>query len=189
MSRLARALVLLPGLLAAAPAVADPAAWAALRKPSSVAVMRHAYAPGVGDPAEFRLGDCTTQRDLDERGRAQARAIGEAFQAAGVTVDRVLTSRWCRSRHTAEELGLGPVEEHAVLDSFFADRSTATAQTEALRRLLADADPAERLLLVTHQVNITALTGRGTRSGEVVVIRVGRDGAVTTLGSIAIPVP
>lgn len=194
-ARLSRLLVLLTALLAAAtpaaatPEAATPEAWEALRQPGAVAVMRHALAPGFGDPPGFTLGDCSTQRDLDRRGRAQSRAVGDAFRAAGVEVDRILTSRWCRCRHTAEETGLGPVEEFAALDSFFADRSTADAQTAAVRRRLAGADPAKKLLLVTHQVNISALTGRSTRSGEVLVIRVGPDGGVETLGSIAIPVP
>ncbi|GHD42412.1 hypothetical protein GCM10017083_07420 [Thalassobaculum fulvum] len=188
-ARLSRLLILLSALLTATPATASPEAWAALRQPGTVAVMRHALAPGFGDPAGFTLGDCATQRDLDARGRAQARAVGDAFRAAGIEVDRILTSRWCRCRHTAEETALAPVEEFAALDSFFADRSTADAQTEAVRRRLAGADPAEKLLLVTHQVNIAALTGRSTRSGEVLVIRVAQDGGVQTLGSIAIPVP
>lgn len=183
---------LLAVLLLLAPAFAATAeddAWEALRQPGTVAIMRHAYAPGLGDPPGFSLGDCSTQRDLDARGRAQARAVGEAFRAAGVTVDRVLTSRWCRARHTAEEMDLAPVEEFAALDSFFDNRSAADRQTEAVRRRLSAAAPDDRLLLVTHQVNITALTGRPTRSGEVVVLRVGDDGAVSTLGSIAVPVP
>lgn len=171
------------------PVAADEDAWAALREPGTVAVMRHAYAPGVGDPPGFVLGDCSTQRDLDARGRAQARAVGEAFRSAGIRIDRILTSRWCRARHTAEETALGPIEEFAALDSFFGDRSTADAQTTEIRQRLAAADPAERLLLVTHQVNITALTGRSTRSGEILVLRVAPDGAVTTFGSIAVPVP
>lgn len=186
---LPRLLATLAVLLAAFPAAASPEVWEALRQPGTVAVMRHALAPGYGDPPGFTLGDCSTQRDLDARGRAQARAVGEAFREAGVDVARILSSRWCRCRHTAEETGLATVEDFAALDSFFADRSTAGEQTEAVRRRLARADPEEKLLLVTHQVNISALTGRGTRSGEVVVIRVGPDGSVATVGSVAIPVP
>lgn len=186
---LPRLLATLAVLLAGFPAAASPEAWAALRQPGTVAVMRHGLAPGYGDPPGFTLGDCATQRDLDARGRAQARAVGAAFREAGVAVDRILSSRWCRCRHTAEETALAPVEACAALDSFFADRGTAGEQTEAVRRRLAGADPAEKLLLVTHQVNISALTGRSARSGEIVVIRVGPDGSVGTLGSIAIPVP
>lgn len=160
--------------------------WEALKRPGAVAIMRHAIAPGTGDPAEFRLGDCSTQRNLDERGREQARAIGAAIRAAGVEVDRVLTSQWCRSRETAELLGLGPVEEMPALNSFFEDRSTREAQTRALRAHLAGLRNDERVVLVTHQVNITALTGRGVSSGEVFVLDVKPDGAVEVIDEILI---
>ncbi|MGC9417998.1 MAG: histidine phosphatase family protein [Rhodovulum sp.] len=157
--------------------------WAALETPGAVAIMRHALAPGTGDPAAFRLGDCATQRNLDDRGRAQARAIGDAFRARGIAFDRVLTSQWCRTRETAELLDLGPVSEAPALNSFFRDFSTRAAQTRAARALIEAAEG--RLMLVTHQVNISALTGRGTRSGEVLVIRPTGDG-VEVLGSILI---
>jgi len=145
--------------------------------------MRHALAPGTGDPADLRLGDCTTQRNLDDRGRAQARAIGDAFRARGIVFDTVLTSQWCRTRETAELLDLGPVVEAAALNSFFRDGSTRAAQTEATRALIAATDG--RSLLVTHQVNISALTGESTRSGEVLVVRLTEAGA-DLLGRIRI---
>lgn len=161
------------GLLAlAAPARAD--GWAALDIPGAVAIMRHALAPGTGDPKDFRLGDCTTQRNLDARGQSQARAIGEAMRDRGITFDAVLSSEWCRTMETAELLALGPVRAEPALNSFFQDRSTRDAQTEAVRDILAQSD--ERLMLVTHFVNIAALTGESTSSGEVLVIRAGTDG-------------
>jgi phosphohistidine phosphatase SixA len=148
--------------------------------------MRHSLAPGTGDPANFTLGDCATQRNLDERGREQARRIGDAFRANGIAVDRVLSSEWCRARETAELLDLGPVEPLPALNSFFADRTTREAQTAALRTFLADAADA-RLVLVTHQVNVTALTGRPTRAGEMIVLTVAPDGNVTVLGETLVP--
>ena len=160
------------------------AQWEALKRPGAVAIMRHAIAPGTGDPETFRLGDCSTQRNLDGRGRAQARAIGAAIRAAGVEVDRVLTSQWCRSRETAELLGLGPVQEMPALNSFFEDRSTRDRQTRALRDWLAALPEDERVILVTHQVNITALTGRGVASGEVFVLDVGPGGSVEVADEI-----
>ena len=93
--------------------------WDALTEPGAFAIMRHALAPGTGDPADFRLDDCTTQRNLDARGREQARAIGAAFRDRGITFDVVLTSQWCRTRETAELLGLGEVVEAPALNSFF----------------------------------------------------------------------
>jgi phosphohistidine phosphatase SixA len=135
-------------------------------------ILRHARAPGTGDPPGFRLGDCATQRNLDDRGRAQARRLGEALRGTGAAFDTVLTSQWCRCRDTADLLGLGPVTAEPALNSFFAGRGDRTAQTAALRDLLRrSAD--RRLVLVTHQVNITALTGSGVASGEAFAIRMG----------------
>ncbi|GAB4374615.1 MAG: hypothetical protein Kow00114_37320 [Kiloniellaceae bacterium] len=153
-----------------------------LAEPRTHAILRHAIAPGTGDPPGFTLGDCATQRNLDERGRAQARAIGAAFRDAGVKVDRVLTSQWCRSAETAALLGLGAVSEEPALNSFFADRSSEPEQTAAIRRLLAALPAEETAVLVSHQVNITALTGIYPRSGEVVILRVTPDGAVEAVG-------
>ncbi len=155
--------------------------WDALNRPGAIAIMRHALAPGTGDPPYFRLGDCSTQRNLDARGRAQASAIGAALQERGVAFDAVLTSQWCRARETAELLDLGPVAEAEALNSFFRNRARRAAQTRATLDLLSQRN--DRLLLVSHQVNISALTGRAARSGEIIVFRI-KDGDVEVLGSI-----
>ncbi|MFX4220933.1 MAG: histidine phosphatase family protein [Thalassobaculum sp.] len=84
---------------------ASPEGWEAMARPGAIAVMRHAYAPGYSDPSNFRLDDCSTQRNLNDAGRDQARRIGAAFRDNGIEVDRVLTSQWCRSAETAELLG------------------------------------------------------------------------------------
>jgi phosphohistidine phosphatase SixA len=156
-------LALVPSL-----ALADP--WGAFREPGVVALMRHATAPGGGDPRGFRLEDCATQRNLSEAGRAEARAIGARFREAGIAFDAVYTSQWCRTRDTAMELGLGAPIDAPHLNSFFADRSTGPAQTAETLAFIA-ANPGKRLLLVTHQVNITALTSITPRSGEIVLTR------------------
>ncbi len=184
--RLLPAVVLLAILVpASAPAAADTR-LARLSQPGVVAIMRHALAPGIGDSASFALDDCATQRNLDARGRAQAREIGAAARAAGVTADRVLTSQWCRCRDTARLLDLGPVEDLPALNSFFRDRSRAAAQTAELRKFLLSLPPEETVILVTHYVNIAALTGRGAASGEVVLLEIGRDGAVSAVDGILI---
>ena len=189
-------LTALAALLTAALALPAPAsgqdaseAWAALQQPGTVAIMRHALAPGGGDPANFALGDCSTQRNLNDAGREQARRIGQAFRDQSIAVDRVLTSQWCRCRDTAELLDLAPVEDFPALNSFFEDRSTRDQQTAAVRDFLADAPDGEKLILVTHQVNITALTDVFPSSGEVIVIEVGDDGAVDVRGSFLIRAP
>ena len=148
--------------------------------------MRHAHAPGTGDSARFRLDDCTTQRNLDVRGREQAREIGAAIRAAGVTVDRVLTSQWCRCRDTARLLDLGPVEELPALNSFFRNPARADRQTAELRQFLLGLPPGEIVILVTHYVNIRAFTGRGAASGEVFLLKIGRDRTISVVEEILI---
>lgn len=177
-------LFLAAGLLTPAFANERGAGWERLAVPKTVAIMRHAIAPGIGDPEDFQIGDCKTQRNLNDNGRLQARHIGETIRAAGVTVDRILSSQWCRCLETARLLDLGPVEELASLNSFFADRSTEAAQTEALRAFLRRVTDGETVILVTHQVNITALTGLYTASGEAILLRVEPDGALTVTGRI-----
>ena len=172
-------------LLTPAPATADPR-FARLSEPGVVAVMRHAHAPGSGDSAELALDDCATQRNLDARGRAQAREIGEAIRSAGVSVDRVLTSQWCRCRDTARLLDVGPVEDLPALNSFFRHPDRADQQTADLRQFLVGRPPGETLVLVTHYVNIRALTGRGVASGEVLLLETGRDGATSVVDEILI---
>ena len=164
---------------------ADEAAWTALRMPGTHAVMRHARAPGTGDPPGFRLGDCTTQRNLDEEGRQQARRIGDAFRANGIAADVVLTSAWCRAAETAELLDLAPVTIEPALNSFFSARDEEERQTKSLVERLASLGQ-RKAVLVTHQANITALTGVFPSSGEIVVVSVTPDGSVAVKGRIAI---
>ena len=119
----------------------------------------------------MRLGDCTTQRNLSDAGRAEARAIGARFRAAGIGFDHILTSEWCRTSQTADLLDLGPVTPFPPANSFFADRSQADRQTAEVLAHLAALPDGDRVLIVTHQVNITALTGIVPRSGEIVITR------------------
>ncbi|MCU0900434.1 MAG: histidine phosphatase family protein [Cypionkella sp.] len=159
-------------LMLAAPLRADP--LVAAGQPGAVLLMRHAIAPGGGDPEGFVLGDCGTQRNLSDEGRAQARAIGAQLRAAGLRFDAVLTSEWCRTTETAVLLDLGPVTPFAPVNSFFDNRQDGPRQTAETLAYLATLPPDARVLIVTHQVNITALTGVTPRSGETVVTR--RDG-------------
>ncbi len=180
------ALVVLAGLKGVAHAQDG---WAALAAPGAHAIMRHAIAPGTGDPDGFRLGDCATQRNLDEAGRRQAVAIGEAVDAAGVRVTRVLTSQWCRTAETARLLEVAPVTEEPSLNSFFGDRTDEPAQMARLRQVLAAVGEDEKLVLITHQVNITALTGVNPASGEAIVFTIGAEGAPRIVARIRIDAP
>ena len=167
------------------PTVADMR-FARLSEPGIVAVMRHAHAPGTGDPASFTLDDCATQRNLGARGRQQAREIGAAIRAAGAIVDRVLTSQWCRCRDTARLLDLGPVEDLPALNSFFRNPARADRQTADLRQFLSGLPPGAAVILVTHYVNIKSLTGRGVASGEVLLLEIGRAGTISVVDEILI---
>jgi phosphohistidine phosphatase SixA len=158
--------------------------WDAARAEGAILLMRHATAPGTGDPPNFVLADCTTQRNLSEAGRAQARETGNAIREAGVEISLVLTSQWCRCRDTARLLDLGPVQDWPSLNSFFEDRSTAERQSAETLAQLASLPQGARPILVTHQVNITALTGIVPGSGEIIVAEL-RDGALAVTGRIA----
>ncbi len=166
----------------AGPGLATPDLWQALRGGAAVALMRHAEAPGTGDPAGFRLDDCASQRNLSAAGRDQAARLGERFRSNGIAAAEIRSSAWCRCRDTASGLGLGPVQTDGALNSFFGASGQAETATAALRRLIAALPAGKPAVLVTHQVNITALTGIYPRSGEVIVLR--RDD-LSVLGRIA----
>lgn len=163
------------GLLFAAavrtPALADDAALLrSVAAEGHIVIMRHALAPGTGDPDDFVLRDCSTQRNLSEEGRAQAERIGARLRSAGLEAARVLSSQWCRCLDTAQLLSLGPLEELEPLNSFFRERERQPAATQALKDWLAAQPSGEPLVLVTHQVNVTALTGIFPQSGEMIIL-------------------
>lgn len=142
-------------------------------EPGHVLLLRHANAPGVGDPAGMKLSDCSTQRNLDEVGQQQARELGQRLRAAGVTNARVYTSELCRCRDTARLLNIGSVEAIPALNSTLgrSEQERAT-QMKALRafmeQLPRDGGP---VVLVTHQVIVTALTDNFPASGGGVILR------------------
>ena len=155
--------------------VAD--AWLALKSGDAVVLMRHALAPGIGDPPDFNLEDCSTQRNLSEAGRMQAKAIGDVIRANGVIEAMILSSEWCRCMETARLLNLGTPEPAAMLNSFFQDRQSEQAQTLALSESLKKwlHSSGEVRVLVTHQVNISALTGQFASSGEMLIVTMEND--------------
>ena len=180
-----RVLALLPVLLGLPEAaLANDALWDLLKSGGQVAVIRHASTvPGFGDPPGFRVEDCSTQRNLSTAGREEARRIGAAFLDRGVPVERVLSSRWCRCLDTAR-LAFGTAEPWAPLDSFFDDRSREPEQTRRVRQLMEDRPLSGNLILVTHQVNITALTGIFPGQGEMVILTPLGDGKFRVAGRL-----
>lgn len=165
--------VLVLGLisLAAGAAHADESeAWEALRDGRAVLMLRHALAPGTGDPANFDVDDCSTQRNLNDTGREQARAWKPFLAEHGIDKARVFSSQWCRCLDTAHGMDVGPVEEMLSLNSFFRNRGKADMQTEQTVAIVNNMEPSPPVVLVSHQVNITALTGIYPSSNEGVVI-------------------
>lgn len=144
--------------------------WAAV-KPGTVVLFRHALAPGGGDPAGFALNDCSTQRNLSEEGRAQAQRIGQAFKTRRIEVGAVWSSQWCRTRDTADLAFPGQRVDQPAFNSFFGQPDAAPEQTRAAQQLLSSWRGTGVLVVVTHQVNITALTGIVPSSGEGVVVK------------------
>lgn len=169
-----RSLLLAAAFLPAAVRAGDPAAaaWNALKAGGIAILLRHAQTvAGLGDPPGFRIGECSTQRNLSDEGRRQAERIGSALAAGGVRVDAVLSSRWCRCLDTARlAFPTQAVEPFPPLDSFFSDRSREAEQTRATRARIAAVRAPANVAFVTHHVNILALTGQGAGAGEAVLV-------------------
>ena len=170
-----RVLMVVALALFSAPVLADEAAaWAALRAGGHVALIRHASTQaGLGDPPGYRLDDCSTQRNLSAQGREESRRLGERFRREGVAVEKVFTSPWCRCRDTAVE-AFGKAEDWEALSSFFDDRGREPDLTGRVKNRIGTYStrrPRGTVVMVTHNVNIAALTQLSVGTGEVVVVR------------------
>lgn len=165
----------------------DAGVFVELTKPGRVLMLRHAHAPGFGDPPGFKLGDCATQRNLDGAGREQARLLGERLRAAGIRTAKVYSSQWCRCLETARLLDLGDVEPLPALNSFFgrpdARLRTLAAVGKFLSRLPRDGGP---VVLVTHQVTISGISDRGVGSGGGYVLRLDGTGKPPVVGALSV---
>ena len=175
-------------LIAAPVAVADDPreAWAALVDGSHVALIRHGNAPpGYGDPPGFKIDDCATQRNLDDRGRAQARALGEAFRQHGVRVDKILSSPWCRCLETARLTALGPVDKTWAVAA--SDKSPE--RLAALKQIVSSWRGPGTLVVVTHALTVQALVGIMPGQAETVVLKpkLGTEQGVDVVGRIPLP--
>ena len=150
-----------------------------------VLLLRHALAPGSGDPANFKLNDCSTQRNLSEQGRADAKDIGIWLKSKQVKIHRVESSRWCRAEETAKLMAIGNVRINKNLDSLFrAADPVKHPQTAAIRKQIVNhRNQAGLLVMVGHFVNIGALIGSGVDSGEGVLVRAHVRGEIKIVGS------
>ena len=135
----------------------------------NILFVRHALAPGYGDPQKFDLNECSTQRNLNGIGREQAYRIGENIKEAGIKFIKIYSSQWCRCIETAEYMNVGKINVEPGLNSFFQGIVTKEKTLSILReRLKAIESNKQFVLMVTHQVTITAVTGITVSSGGVV---------------------
>lgn len=134
---------------------------------ANVVFMRHALAPGTGDPENFSIEDCATQRNLSPRGRSQARQIGLLLKAS-FSFDDIYSSEWCRCVETTRLLDLGEWETLSGLNSFYEGHVDRERTLNLLDRFLNSLIGDRLTLLVTHQVVISAVTGKYAESGGLV---------------------
>jgi len=149
-----------------------------------VLLLRHTIAPGVGDPENFKLNDCSTQRNLSQVGRDDAKAVGDWLKRRDIKISRVESSRWCRAKQTAQLLGIGRVRLNSNLDSLFESKDPAKAiQTVRVKKQIVDwRNKSGLLVLVGHFVNIGAVAGVGVGSGEGVLVKADSKGKITVVG-------
>tara|TARA_Y100001978_G_scaffold189699_1_gene192219 strand:- start:993 stop:1592 length:600 start_codon:yes stop_codon:yes gene_type:complete len=136
---------------------------------ANVIFLRHALAPGFGDPNNFVKQDCSTQRNLNNKGRLQARLIGHYLKASEIRFSEILTSEWCRCIDTTKELNLGKWDTFSGLNSFFEGHEKKYKVMDKLRKKLGSLGHSDLVLLVTHQVVIFEQTGIAPKSGEMVL--------------------
>ena len=156
-----------------------------IREGGYVVMIRHALAPGSGDPPNFRIDDCSTQRNLDDQGRAQSRRIGKWLRQRGLSSVKIYSSQWCRCLETARLLELGDVTEMPALNSFFERPADREPNLKALRQFLAQLPTdTQSILMVTHYVTIAGITGVGVSSGEAVALRLKGRGEFEVAGRL-----
>ena len=144
-----------------------------------ILLMRHADAPGYGDPAGYQLDKCSTQRNLGDRGKKQSIIIGQWLSTQGINSANVISSVWCRCVDTAKLLNKGAITTSPALSSFFDDMSLEKQQTQALEKLIKtqlNENPKTPLILVTHHVNIEAYAGKAVNVGDMVLVKVDKNG-------------
>lgn len=144
-----------------------------------VLMMRHANAPGTGDPTGYTLDQCSTQRNLGDYGKRQSKAIGEWLSNQGIQNAQIFSSPWCRCLDTANLLNKGPVKIEPALGSFFDNMSLEKKQTKELEVFIKNTlspQVKKPLILVTHHVNIQAFTGKAVGVGDMVLVKVNKNG-------------
>lgn len=150
-----------------------------------VLMMRHANAPGMGDPANFDVLDCATQRNLDDAGREQAKAIGRWLRDHNIQTVKLYSSQWCRCLETARLMQMGAVTPLPILNSFYQQPQHREPRLMAIRKFIQEnTKPGELLIMVTHQVTISGVSDKWTDSGEGKLIQADKAGNIRLLGEL-----
>ena len=141
-----------------------------LKKGGNLIFIRHAYAPGGGDPDNFKINDCSTQRNLNDLGRKQAKNIGNFFKDNKIPIDKIISSEWCRCKETAK-IAFGKYENKDFLNSFFSEKfsNNRTKQMRDLKRYIKKWKGDKNLVLITHYVVISEALKYASSSGEIVI--------------------
>ena len=154
-----------------------------LKDGGKLILIRHAYAPGNGDPNNFNLNDCSTQRNLSEDGRKQAQQIGEFFRKNKIKIEKVLSSEWCRCKETAK-IAFKNFSTNNFLNSFYSSKYEKNKDklVKALNYYIKKFESNKNLILVTHYVMISEVLNYSPSSGEIVV----SDKNLNIIGSLEI---
>ena len=141
-----------------------------LKNGGNLIFIRHAYAPGGGDPDNFNINECSTQRNLSKEGREQAKNIGNYFKENLIPIDKVISSEWCRCKETAE-IAFEKFETNNFLNSFFSKKfsKNRTRQIKNLKKYINEWDGNKNLVFVTHYVVISETLNYTPSSGEIVI--------------------
>ena len=143
---------------------------AELREGGKLIFIRHAYAPGSGDPNNFDINDCNTQRNLNKTGKEQSKKIGSYFKKNKIPIDKVISSEWCRCKETAL-IGFEDLETKNFLNSFFSSKfaKNRNQQIKDLKKYINEWQSEKNLVLITHFVVIFETLDYAPASGEIVI--------------------
>ncbi len=141
-----------------------------LKQGKKIVFIRHAIAPGNGDPNNFDINDCSTQRNLDQNGIEESKKIGLFFRNNKIKIDKVLSSQWCRCKDTAK-YAFKSFETFNALNSFYDEKFAANEakQIKDLKNYIKNWDGDKNLVLVTHFVVISSILNIGASSGEIII--------------------
>ena len=144
----------------------------AMQEGGHILMIRHANAPGFGDPDTLKIGDCSTQRNLDEQGRQQSVNIGDWLRNNNIDIEAIYSSQWCRCIETASFLNLGAVNELPPLNSFFQLPQNREPNLRALKQFINEQAKNKKLIvMVTHHVTIAAISDQNVVSGDGVLLK------------------